>query len=109
MNYHAAERLAASFAQEAAHQDGSLVKRVVEACRALRNALELTAEEANTQKLADAARDALDALDNFVADEITGGLAFVAQSRGEELGINLGMEAAVLAIYETTPDKEDMQ
>lgn len=109
MNYIATERLAESFAQDAAHQDGSHVKRVAEACRALRNALELAAEDANTTKFADAARDALDALDNFVADEIASGLAFVAQSRGEELGINLDMESAVLAIYETTPDKEDMQ
>lgn len=109
MNYIATERLAESFAQDSARQDAAHVRRVAEACRALRNALELAAEDANAGKFADAARDVLDALDNFVADEIAGGLAFVAQSEGERHGINLDMEKAVLAIYETTPDKEDVQ
>lgn len=107
--HHESDERADRDAQNAAHADGLLVKAVAHAVRRVRDDIENVAADANFEDVADAAREALDALDNFVADELAGGMAFLVQSRGERAGINLDMESAVLAIYESTPDKEDVQ
>lgn len=102
------ELIAASFTQDDARQDARLVKTAAEAACSLRRAFENVATDANSEELAGAAREALDALDNLVADHLTNGLAFVAQTKGDRTGIDLQMERAVLAIYDT-PEQEEVQ